>query len=176
MRIGCLQFAPQVGDVDNNLNRADAVLSRANPDDLDVLVLPELAFSGKSFIETLPLYNYANFDKGIISSHCKTSPRFSNPPAPASHLSGPGRSLSSTTVSSLLDTPRKSTFLQNGLPDPNTTTRSSSSMEMVKQLPTTGSPFFTRPMRHGHLKATVDSTMALFPDLETPALEFVSCP
>lgn len=47
MRIGCLQFAPQVGDVDNNLNRADAVLSRANPDDLDVLVLPELAFSGK---------------------------------------------------------------------------------------------------------------------------------
>lgn len=52
MRIGCLQFAPQVGDVDNNLNRADAVLSRANPDDLDVLVLPELAFSGKSFMDT----------------------------------------------------------------------------------------------------------------------------
>ncbi|KAF4992539.1 hypothetical protein FGRMN_7101 [Fusarium graminum] len=49
MRIGCLQFAPQVGDVDNNLNRADAVLSRANPDDLDVLVLPELAFSGYNF-------------------------------------------------------------------------------------------------------------------------------
>lgn len=46
MRIGCLQFAPQVGDVDNNLNRADAVLSRANPKDLDLLVLPELAFSG----------------------------------------------------------------------------------------------------------------------------------
>jgi predicted amidohydrolase len=46
MRIGCLQFAPQVGDVDNNLNRADAVLSRADPDDLDLLVLPELAFSG----------------------------------------------------------------------------------------------------------------------------------
>ncbi|KAM0375666.1 hypothetical protein ACHAO7_002229 [Fusarium culmorum] len=49
MRIGCLQFAPQVGDVDNNLNRADAVLSRANPDELDVLVLPELAFSGYNF-------------------------------------------------------------------------------------------------------------------------------
>lgn len=48
MRIGCLQFAPQVGDVDNNLNRADAVLSKANPDDLDLLVLPELAFSGES--------------------------------------------------------------------------------------------------------------------------------
>ncbi|KAI1847139.1 hypothetical protein JX266_006679 [Neoarthrinium moseri] len=48
MRIACLQFAPQVGDVDNNLNRADAVLSRANPDDLDLLVLPEMAFSGAS--------------------------------------------------------------------------------------------------------------------------------
>ncbi|KAK8063435.1 N-terminal amidase [Apiospora saccharicola] len=49
MRIGCLQFAPQVGDVNNNLNRADSVLSRSNPDDLDVLVLPELAFSGYNF-------------------------------------------------------------------------------------------------------------------------------
>ena len=42
------QFAPQVGDVDNNLNRADAVLSKANPQNLDILVLPELAFSGMS--------------------------------------------------------------------------------------------------------------------------------
>lgn len=49
MRIGCLQFAPQVGEIDNNLNRADAVLAKANEDDvdsLDLLVLPELAFSG----------------------------------------------------------------------------------------------------------------------------------
>ncbi|KAJ5043044.1 uncharacterized protein L3040_004432 [Drepanopeziza brunnea f. sp. 'multigermtubi'] len=49
MRIGCLQFSPQVGDVDNNLNRADCVLSRANPKDLDLLVLPELAFTGYNF-------------------------------------------------------------------------------------------------------------------------------
>ncbi|KAH7175757.1 carbon-nitrogen hydrolase [Dactylonectria macrodidyma] len=49
MRIACLQFAPQVGDVDNNLNRADSVLSKANPDDIDLLVLPELAFSGYNF-------------------------------------------------------------------------------------------------------------------------------
>jgi predicted amidohydrolase len=49
MRIGCLQFAPQVGDIENNLNRADAVLSRVDPMDienLDLLVLPEMAFSG----------------------------------------------------------------------------------------------------------------------------------
>lgn len=47
MRIACLQFAPQLGDVDQNLNRADAVLSKANPKDIDLLVLPELAFSGE---------------------------------------------------------------------------------------------------------------------------------
>lgn len=52
MRIGCLQFAPQVGDVDNNLNRADAVLNRADPKDLDLLVLPELAFTGNTILAT----------------------------------------------------------------------------------------------------------------------------
>lgn len=49
MRIGCLQFAPKVGDIDNNLNRADSVLAKADPenlDALDLLVLPELAFTG----------------------------------------------------------------------------------------------------------------------------------
>ncbi|KAI9049210.1 hypothetical protein LZ554_007057 [Drepanopeziza brunnea f. sp. 'monogermtubi'] len=49
MRIGCLQFAPQVGDTDNNLNRADAVLTKANIQHLDLLVLPEMAFSGYNF-------------------------------------------------------------------------------------------------------------------------------
>ncbi len=50
MRIGCLQFSPQVGDTENTLNRADAVLSKANVDELDLLVLPELAFSGAHFL------------------------------------------------------------------------------------------------------------------------------
>lgn len=52
MRIGCLQFAPQVADIDNNLDRADAVLARAKPEDLDsldLLVVPEMAFTGKPF-------------------------------------------------------------------------------------------------------------------------------
>lgn len=50
MKIGCLQFSPQVGDVSNNLTRADAVLSKADPrelEGLDLLVLPEMAFSGE---------------------------------------------------------------------------------------------------------------------------------
>ncbi|KAI1266607.1 carbon-nitrogen hydrolase [Xylariaceae sp. FL1019] len=49
MRIGCLQFAPEVSDRNNNLNRADAILSKANPENLDLLVLPELAFTGYNF-------------------------------------------------------------------------------------------------------------------------------
>lgn len=51
MRIGCLQFAPQVGDVQNNLSLAEDVLGKVDPQELeslDLLVLPELAFSGKS--------------------------------------------------------------------------------------------------------------------------------
>ena len=53
MRIGCAQFSPRIGGIDNNLDRADAVVAKARTDlleDLDLLVLPELAFSGMSFI------------------------------------------------------------------------------------------------------------------------------
>lgn len=51
MRIACLQFAPQVADVENNLTKADAILNEADSDDLDLdlLVLPELAFTGYNF-------------------------------------------------------------------------------------------------------------------------------
>lgn len=54
MRIACAQFSPQVGDIDNNLNRADAVLNKAKPEqleNLDLLVLPELAFTGMSIVQ-----------------------------------------------------------------------------------------------------------------------------
>ncbi|KAI1813534.1 carbon-nitrogen hydrolase [Poronia punctata] len=57
MRIGCLQFAPRVGVVDDNVGLANAVLDRTSPKDLDLLVLPELAFTGynfKSFGEIRP--------------------------------------------------------------------------------------------------------------------------
>ncbi|KAK2698786.1 hypothetical protein QWA68_002686 [Fusarium oxysporum] len=73
MRIGCLQFAPQVGDVNNNLNRADSVLSKANPDDLDLIVLPELAFSGynfKSLQDIAPFLEYSG--SGITSLWART--------------------------------------------------------------------------------------------------------
>ncbi|KAM3475880.1 hypothetical protein MY8738_007192 [Beauveria namnaoensis] len=49
MRIACLQFAPQLAAIEGNVERADAILSRADPQDIDLLVLPELAFSGYNF-------------------------------------------------------------------------------------------------------------------------------
>lgn len=49
MRIACLQFNPQVGDVNNNMTRADQVLAKYDNEDLDLLVLPEMAFTGKHF-------------------------------------------------------------------------------------------------------------------------------
>lgn len=50
MRIACLQFAPEVGKVQENIRRADAILQNTRiPTDLDWLVLPELAFSGYNF-------------------------------------------------------------------------------------------------------------------------------
>jgi predicted amidohydrolase len=55
MRIACVQFAPVVGDVENNLNRADAVLSKADSmelENLDLIVLPEMAFTGKQQSKT----------------------------------------------------------------------------------------------------------------------------
>lgn len=53
MKIATLQFAPRLGDVEGNIRRADELLKRGK-DGIDienlrpeVLVLPELAFSGE---------------------------------------------------------------------------------------------------------------------------------
>ena len=49
MRIGCLQFNPVLGDVVGNMERADALLLESSEkESLDLLVLPEMAFSGRS--------------------------------------------------------------------------------------------------------------------------------
>ncbi|PMD55339.1 carbon-nitrogen hydrolase, partial [Hyaloscypha bicolor E] len=45
MRIVCVQFAPQDGEVKKNTERVDEILRKLAPKDIDLLVLPELAFS-----------------------------------------------------------------------------------------------------------------------------------
>lgn len=49
MKIGCLQFASELGKIEKNIARADEVLkaSGIKPGDLDLLALPELAFTGE---------------------------------------------------------------------------------------------------------------------------------
>lgn len=73
MRIGCLQFAPQLGDLDNNLNRADKILNKVNPEDLDLLVLPELAFTGTSSHHILA---FVGFDCWVGANRCMSIARF----------------------------------------------------------------------------------------------------
>lgn len=48
MKIACLQFAPTIGNVNENIARANQVLVAADvkDGDLDLLVLPELALTG----------------------------------------------------------------------------------------------------------------------------------
>lgn len=46
MRIACLQFNPELGRLSENIARANALLEAASPQNIDLLVLPELAFTG----------------------------------------------------------------------------------------------------------------------------------
>ncbi|KAJ3496866.1 hypothetical protein NLG97_g2346 [Lecanicillium saksenae] len=68
MRIACLQFAPQLGEVDHNIERADAILERADPQDIDLLVLPELAFSGYNFKSLGHISPHLELSEGGISA------------------------------------------------------------------------------------------------------------
>ena len=48
MKVALLQFAPEVGKVQENIRRAEEILQDAKlPVDLDWLILPEMAFSGE---------------------------------------------------------------------------------------------------------------------------------
>ncbi|TEY66787.1 hypothetical protein BOTCAL_0132g00200 [Botryotinia calthae] len=74
MRIACLQFDPQVGDVKNNFIKADAILAKAEPEDLDLLVLPEMAFSGYNFSSLEQITPYLEpTTSGVTSSWARTT-------------------------------------------------------------------------------------------------------
>jgi len=46
MKIACLQFDPKLGEIAQNILRAEAILEEASVDELDLIVLPEMALSG----------------------------------------------------------------------------------------------------------------------------------
>ena len=47
MKIACVQFAPKLGEVKNNIAKVDSLLETVSHSDVDWLVLPELAFTGR---------------------------------------------------------------------------------------------------------------------------------
>ena len=61
MRIACLQFGPELGQFWPNIDRANAILERSDPQELDLLVLPELAFAGSDSAIPTALFSY-NFN------------------------------------------------------------------------------------------------------------------
>ena len=49
MKIACVQFNPILGQVQHNIQTVDAMLAPFQPGQIDLLVLPELAFTGYNF-------------------------------------------------------------------------------------------------------------------------------
>lgn len=68
MRIACLQFAPQLGQVITNLERADDILEQADPRQIDLLVLPELALCGYNFASLRHIWPHFESTQGGISA------------------------------------------------------------------------------------------------------------
>ncbi|KAL1916150.1 uncharacterized protein VTP21DRAFT_6154 [Calcarisporiella thermophila] len=58
MKIACLQYDPHLGQVQRNQRRANQLLERFQPGDIDVLVLPEMAFTGYVFNDRISIYPY----------------------------------------------------------------------------------------------------------------------
>ncbi|KAI8814179.1 carbon-nitrogen hydrolase [Cladochytrium replicatum] len=64
MKFGVLQFGPQFKRPDENRAKASKILERIQPHDIDVLVLPELIFSGYVFRSKEDIRPYAESESG----------------------------------------------------------------------------------------------------------------
>lgn len=51
MKIACLQVAPEIGKIDENIARTNKLLEDAQAGDFDLLVLPELALTGTEHVQ-----------------------------------------------------------------------------------------------------------------------------
>ena len=104
MRIACLQFDPELGRLPENIARANVLLEAASPQNLDLLVLPELAFTGPSsprpHPSSQPMFSPLTSKQATTTPpsppYCPTS----NPPPPVRPRLGPGLPHPVSTVSS----------------------------------------------------------------------------
>ncbi|KAL8775894.1 MAG: hypothetical protein Q9194_003525, partial [Teloschistes cf. exilis] len=106
MRIATLQFAPKLGCVEENVARADSLLasSTAPLENLDLLVLPELTFTGTLIVLYLAsLCPFSFTDQSKKDTTTPPSPPFypsSNLPPPGLQHNGPSAPPAVSTVSS----------------------------------------------------------------------------
>lgn len=74
MRVATLQFSPKVGEIAANFSRAEALLMRQEREgefeNLDLLVLPELAFTGMSVVPAIHGRMPASTPVTILRRHC----------------------------------------------------------------------------------------------------------
>ena len=123
MRIACLQFDPELGRLPENIARANVLLEAASPQNIDLLVLPELAFTGASSPRPRPsslfplpsqcsAHSALTIEQATITPPSRPYCPTSNPPPPARPRLGPGLprpvsivSSQSATLSSRLHLP-----------------------------------------------------------------------
>ena len=61
MRIACLPFNPELGKLAENVAHANSLLEAASPQNIDLLVLSELAFTGIASSASFPMPTYVHF-------------------------------------------------------------------------------------------------------------------
>ncbi|KAG8532155.1 uncharacterized protein KY384_003795 [Bacidia gigantensis] len=73
MRIATVQFAPELGQTEENILQAENILSASPPHDVDLLVLPELAFTGYNHTVESILPHLELPDTGISTRWAKSA-------------------------------------------------------------------------------------------------------
>ena len=61
MHVATLQFSPVLGDVEGNMARADHILEETKMNGVELLVLPEMAFSGISLTSSTFIFAPVRF-------------------------------------------------------------------------------------------------------------------
>ncbi|KNC87395.1 hypothetical protein SARC_00487 [Sphaeroforma arctica JP610] len=59
VRIACCQFSAALGAYERNVSRAETLMQNLHPEDVDMLLLPEMAFTGYSFTEASQVHALA---------------------------------------------------------------------------------------------------------------------
>lgn len=76
MRVACLQFSAKLGRVEDNIARANALLEESSISNLDLLILPELAFTGAFSSQDMIINSN---DRGLLQATISSLSQLSDP-------------------------------------------------------------------------------------------------